>query len=433
MAALQASVEKMAGLERKVTLEIPKQEIDAQVQIRLNDLSHKVKIDGFRPGKVPLRVIKQRYGKGVRQEVMGELMRSNLSDIIKEQNLKLASQAEIDSIEDSEATEAVKVIAKFEIFPEIQLKDLKGVSIEVLTARVSTADVEKVIQKLIKKDAQWIETDREAQNGDKLTIDFEGSIDGELFEGGAAKAFEVELGAGGFIPGFEEGLVGVRKDTEVDLNVVFPEDYMKQEMAGKPAKFKVKVHKITEPLLPELDDVFAKRFNIHEGGVEALRKEIYASLKKGFQHQLDEGNKEVVLNKLFELNLIEVPQVFIAQEVKQLQGDTKESEAGLADHGKLDEAVRAKAKKRVTLGLLVSEYIKVHGIEVDKELVSKKIKDIAGSYEQPEQMESALRANKQRIDQIESFVLEEQVVAHLLEQADRVEKKMDYESLPAGG
>lgn len=432
MVATQVSVEITTGLERKLTLEIPAQEIEQAVASRLVELGRKVKLAGFRPGKVPLRVVKQRFGTGVRQEVMGELMRSTLTDAIKQEQLRPAGPPNIESIDDTESKENITFVARFEVFPDIVVKDLTDVSIEHLVGQVAFTDVEKAIVRLRKRHAEWIEIDRKAQEGDRLTIDFEGKIDDALFEGGSAQDFTLELGEGGFIPGFEAGLIGHGPGDEVDLALTFPKDYHQQNIAGKLVNFHVKIHKVSEPILPELDDAFAKRFDIGQGGVEAFRKEIYTDLTRGLQHQLDRKNKEVILDKFAELNLIDVPQVLIAHEAQRMRAEEQkraEQSQGANVSLTADDVLMTRAEKRVTLGLIVAEYVKKHDIKVDAEDIQKKIEEIAGGYSKPEEVKKLLSSDKERMEQIEASVLEDQVIAHLMAQANVVEKKVSYASI----
>ena len=434
MVATQISVEVTTGLERKLTLEISTQAVEDAVAGRLAKLGHTMKLAGFRPGKVPLRVVKQRFGKGVRQEVMGELMQSTLTDAIKQEHLRLAGPPSIESI-DTEGQEVITFVAKFEVFPDIVVKDLTAVSIEKSMAQIAVTDVDKVIERLRRKNSEWIEIDRKAQNGDQLLIDFEGKIDGALFEGGAAVDFVLELGSGGLIPGFETGLIGRGQGDEVELALTFPKDYQQQYIAGKLVNFQVKIHKVSEPILPELDDAFAKRFGIDQGGVAALHKEIYTDLSKGLQRQLDIKNKEIILNKLSELNPIDVPQVLIMHEMQRMREEeqkrVKQSQGANAPTS--DDVLMEHAEKRVRLGLVIAEYVKQHEIKVDAEHVEKKIKEIAGAYRRPQEIESMLRGNRERMAQIEASIMEDHVIAHLLTQADVVEKTVSYASVNEPG
>lgn len=430
---MQVSVETISGLERKLTVEIPAEQIDSEVGKRLQDLAKKVKLDGFRPGKVPMNVVKQRFGSGVRQEVINDVMRNTLYDAIQEKELNPAGMPHIQEVKAPEG-EKLEYTATFEIFPEVTINELEGCDLEVIKAEVSDTDFDNMLDQLRKQHATWDEVDRASEDGDKLNIDFEGYRDDEKFEGGSAQGFELSLGSKTMIPGFEDGLVGKKSGEEVTLNLTFPENYGQKELAGKEAKFIVKVNKVLSSTLPELNDELTKKFNV-EGGVDTFKKEVRANMDRELEMQVKSKNKEAVFNLMIEKNPVELPKALVDSEIQRMQQEmiSRISGGKEMDMSKMPELPRdlfeEQAKRRVQLGLLVSEYVKQHEIKVDAGRVDELLERLSSAYEKPEEMVQWYRSNKDKMAELESSVLEDQVVEKLQDKAKIIEKTMDYDAV----
>jgi len=425
------SLENSSELDRKIKVSIPADEVDKKTLVELEKLKNKVKIDGFRVGKIPFSVIKQRFGETTRQKVISELVGPNYYEIVKSQNLRPAGMPHID-IEPSNFGEAVVYNAAFEVFPEIEVKELNGVKIEKIFSEVTDNEIDNTILKMRKQHASWVEVDRAAQDGDQLVIDFSGEIDGNFFAGGTAKDYRFELGAGNMLQDFENGLRGVKPNSEVTFVVNFPEDYSDRSVAGKRANFTVKIHKVLEAQLAELNDEFFKKFGITENGEEALRTKISKNLDGNLKNKIHMYFKKQVLDKLLEANSITVPKVMIENEARSLQNQakqwfsyyTKTPLEKVADMPLGD--FEDEAKRRVKLGLLLAEIVKKYDLKVDSGKVQKKIEFIASTYENPEQIVKWYNKDKKRLVEVESVVLEDLALEKLQEQLTIIPKNMSY-------
>jgi trigger factor len=431
---MQVSVETTKGLERKVKVQVPAEQFEGEVNSRLKDLANKVKLDGFRPGKVPFHVVKQRYTPSVEAEVMHDLMQKTLFEALQENKLNPAGQPFVEP-EKYEAGKDFNYTATLEVYPEITPVELEKDEVEQVNAQVNDSDLEEMLDKLREQHKTWNEVQRKTQKGDKISLDFKGFVNDEEFEGGEAKDFELELGSGSMIPGFEDGLLDVECGKEFDLNVTFPEDYGQQDLAGKPAVFKCTVNKVMEGVLPELDDEFAEKFNVKEGGIEALRAEIRQNMERELERQVKSVNKEKLFDKLLEKNTFEVPNALIDREIQHLKEEMYQRVFGnqKVDKSKLPELPREmfeeQARRRVHLGLLIAEYVSKHELKPNEERVVETIEKLAESYERPEELKQWYMTNDQRKAEIEAIVLEEQVADKIKDDATIVEKDMDYQSI----
>jgi len=431
---MPSNVEKLSTLECQLNVTVPAEEVSQAYKKRLDKIASTAKIDGFRPGKVPTHVIEQRFGKGVAAEVANDLLQESFETAIEEHKLRVAGMPNIDAPELDKSKEFA-YSAKFEVYPEIELKQLDGQNVEQIDAQITDADLDKMIDNIRRQHATWEDVERESKDGDRLVFDFEGFMDDKPFDGGSAKDFELELGSKQMIPGFEEGLVGAKAGQELDLTVTFPEDYAVKDLAGKPAVFKIKVHKVQAAALPELDDAFAEKVGVKEKGVEGLKEEVRKNMQAELKRILTNKNKEFVLDKLVEVNEVEVPNSLIDIEVEHLQKMTLQQMAaqqGMKELPKIDmpkEPYIDQAKKRVILGLLLAEAIKLHDIKADADLVRSRVEEIAAAYSQSEEIVNWYYQNKQLMSEIEAAVLEEQVVAKLVEQAKVDQKSESYDDL----
>ena len=430
---MQVTVEKTSALERKLVVEIPEEDINTQVTTRLKDLTKKVKVDGFRPGKIPFTVMKQRFGAQVREEVVGEVLRQSYSEALTEQELRPAGEPVIDPIE-SKKGEGLKYTAAFEVFPEVELGPIEELTIEQATCEINDADVDQMVETLRKQHKTYAEVERGGQDGDQLTIDFVGRIDGETFQGGEAEGFELELGAGLMIDGFEEGLMGKSAGDEVDLSLSFPENYQNAELAGKPVEFAIKVQKVAEAALPELDAEFFKNFGVEEGGEDAFRKEIRENMDRERERALKQKLSRDALDQLHDANTLDLPKSLVENEVQRMRQQTVQnmmqrgmdpSQLGLDDNDALTEA----ASKRVKLGLLMAEMVKQAEIKPDPAKVRETIEGMAASYEDSAAVMKWYYDDPQRLQEIEAMCLEEEAVNWMVERAQTQEVQISFDDL----
>ena len=425
---MQVSLETTSMIERKLTITIPVTGIDTEVNRRLQDLSRRVRLDGFRPGKVPMKVVKRRYGAGARQEVLGEMMQSSFFEAIQEQKLNPAGAPSVEAQSDNE--DGFTFVATFEVYPEITLNGFDGIVVERPVAEVQGADIDEMIETLRKQSVEHVDVERAAAIGDTITLDYAGSKDGEAFDGGSAENTTLELGSGRMIPGFEDGLVGVSAGEEKVLSLTFPEDYHAKELAGQAVEFACKVHKVTEPKLPEMNDDFFARFGVEEGGEEGFRTEVARNMERELRQAIKNKVKNQALDGLLQSNDIEVPSALIDQEVDRMREQAVQQFGGPKgfDPKQLPaELFATSAKKRVALGLLINEVIKQRELKVDDERVRAMIEEMASAYQQPQQVIDWYYSNDEQLSQLKYVVLEEQVVDTILEAAQVADKPCSYQ------
>ena len=429
---MQVSVETTNGLERKLTVQIPAERIESEVASRLKNLAGRVKIDGFRPGKVPLSVVKKKYDGQVRQEVVGEILQSTFQEAITQENLRPAGGPQIDNI-DSTPGKGLEYCATFEVYPEIELNDLGKVSFEKLVASVEDKDVDQMFERLQNQRASWKSAERAAQEKDQVVIDFEGSVDGKLFDGGKGSKVELVLGSKTMIEGFEDQLLKAGAGEHRTLNVKFPDEYHNKDLAGKDAVFEVDVISISAPVLPEVNDEFAKSFGVE--GLETFRDEVRKTMEKELDQAIKAKVKTAVMDTLLEANKLDIPGALIEDEITRLQEQTQEQmkEAGTQAAGTNTDLPRLffeeQAKKRVGLSLLIAAFAKSNALQIDEEKVRSTIENMASSYEQPDQVIMAYNQNPSLMESVRGLVMEEQVVDSLLEQMDVTEKSTTFDAV----
>jgi trigger factor len=429
---MQVSVETTSALERRMTITVPAARVDSEVNDRINKTARTVRMDGFRPGKVPLAVVKKRFGASIRQEALGDLIRDCFYEAVTQEKLNPAGFPTIESVKD-EGEADIAFVASFEIFPEVKLASLAGVKVERPVASVSDADVEKMIDTLRRQRATWTDSMEAAKDGDRLDLDFDGSVDGEAFEGGAAQGFSLVIGSKRMIPGFEDQLVGAKAGEERSLNVTFPADYQAENLQGKAAVFKVKVNKVQAPVLPEVNAEFIKAFGIASGDLEKFRVDVRKNMERELKQAIKNKTKSQALDGLLSVNTLDVPKAMIANEIgrqrenmlRQFGGNAKNVNPSMLP----DELFAEQAKRQVTLGLLISEIIKSADLKVDGARVKALIEEIAESYETPVEVVNWYYGNKEQLQQVEAVVLEDQVVDHILSQAEVSDKPTAYEDV----
>ncbi len=432
---MQVSVETLNGLERKIMVSVPSEKVEEEVAQRLRNLTPKVKIHGFRAGKVPHHVVKQRYSDSVRQEVARDMIQPTLFEALKKENLMPAGAPEIESLT-VEPGKDLQYTAAFEVYPVVNANELdENQEIEVVRAEVTDADLNDMLDTLRAQNKDWQEASRAVASGDKILINFEGFLDGKAFEGGSAEGYELIIGSGSMIPGFEDGLIGAEKDKETEVKVNFPADYGHKDLAGKEAMFKITVTKVLEGVLPELDAKFAEKFNIKEGGVDALKKDIKDNMVRELERRVSSLNRGVVFDKLLEKNTFDLPAALVDQEIEHLKHEMYHQIFGHnhSDDEKIPDFPRVlfeeKARHRVQLGLLFAEYVKKHEIIADKERVDAMIENMATAYEDPEELRSWYQDSQERRAEIEALVMEEIVSEKILERAKQIEKTMTYDQV----
>jgi trigger factor len=426
---MQVSVETTSQIERRVTFQVPAAEVDEAVEARLKDTAKNIRLNGFRKGRVPMSVVRQRYGRGVRDEVVGELMRERYVRAITEQNLNPAGFPSIEPKVD-EAGKDLEFVASLEVYPEIELAPIEGTEVERPVVEVTDADLEEMIETLRKQNAAWEEVERAAEEGDQVKIDFQGFLGDEPFEGGSAEGHELVLGSGNFIPGFEEQLIGATAGEEKEIKVTFPEDYQAEHLAGQEATFKVKVHAVKGQSLPEVDEEFIKRFGVEDGDVEKFRAEVKKNMAREAKQAVDNRVKQQVLEALKKANDVPVPQSLVQQETDALKRQAAQ-QFGLGEDFDVsqlpNELFSEQAKGRVQVGLLLAEVIKANELAASDEEIRAKVEELAEQYQEPQQVVDYYMGNDQLKTQVKSAILEEKAVDKLLEQATVKDVEMSYQ------
>lgn len=429
---MQVSIETTTGLERRMTVTVPAARVDSEVNERINKTARTVRMDGFRPGKVPLAVVKKRFGASIRQEAVGELIRDAFYEAVTQEKLNPAGFPNIESVKD-EANDDLAFVASFEVYPEIKLASLASVKVERPVAEVGDADVDKMIDNLRRQRATWTDTAEAAKDADRLDIDFDGSVDGEAFDGGSAKGFSLVLGSKRMIPGFEDQLVGAKAGEERSLNVTFPADYQAEALKGKAAVFKVRVNKVQTPVLPAVDDAFIKAFGVSEGGIEKFRADVRKNMDRELKQAIKNKTKGQALDGLLAAHNVDVPKALVTNEIGRLRQNMLQQFGGNAKNVNPDmlpdELFTEQAKRSVTLGLLIGEIIRTADLKVDGARVKALIDEIAESYETPAEVVNWYYGNREQLQQVEAVVLEDQVVDHILGQAQVSDKASAYEDV----
>lgn len=429
---MQVSVETTQGLERRLTITVPADKVDTEIKNRLRDLAKTQRIDGFRPGKVPVSVIRKRYGQAVRQEVSSELMQRNYVDALVGEKINPAGSPQIEQRTNEEGKD-LEFVATIEVYPVVELKDLSELTIEKPVVAVEDADLDNMLETLRKQHATWKDVKRKSKKSDKVTMDFVGTIDGVEFEGGKADAFELELGKGQMIPGFEDGIIGGKKGEEVTVEVTFPEDYHAEDLKGKPAQFAVSITNVEQQVLPEIDDEFSKLFGVEEGGVEALKTEVRKNMERELGQAVKNKVKEQIIKGILAMHELDLPKSMIDQEVEGLRQQAMQRFAGQADPANMPELpadlFEEQAKDRVKVGLLLGEVIKTNEMKVEDERVTALVENMASAYENPAEVVQYYMSNNELLQQMRNVALEEQAIEMLVENAAVTEKPTQFDEL----
>ncbi|MCP4996207.1 MAG: trigger factor [Gammaproteobacteria bacterium] len=416
---MQVSIESSEGLERLIKVELPADRVNQAIEKRLKEIARTTKLDGFRPGKVPLTVVRKRFSDQVRYEVFGDLVQSSYPEALMQEKLEPAGDPAVTPV-DAADEGGMSYTAKFEVMPVIKLGDLSGQAITRPVADVTDEDLDQMIEKLRTQRITWNTVDREAKNEDQVTVNFKGLIDGEAFDGGSADGIPLVLGSGSMIEGFEAGLEGSKAGDKRTLELKFPDDYRVENLAGKDATFEVEIGQVAESELPEVDEEFAKAFGVTEGGVDAFMAEIRGNMARELEEKIRGVLKEQTMDALLAATPIDVPQALVKQEAEALQKQTKENMAQQGHQSSLDLPVdlfEEQAKKRVALGLIISEVVKENKIEVDDERVRAKVEQFAQTYERPQEVIDYYYGNNANLAGVQNVVLEDQVVDWVLDNA----------------
>ncbi len=410
-----------------MTIGVPAERIETEVNKRLQQTASRAKVAGFRPGKVPMSVIRQRYESAARQEALGDLIQSTFYEAIVEQKLNPAGAPAVEP-KVFEKGKDLEYVATFEIFPEFQVASFDNVEIERLQADVADSDVDNMLDILRKQNTSFENVDRAAENGDQLNIDFVGKLDGEAFAGGSAKGTALVLGSGRMIPGFEDALVGVKAGEERVITPTFPADYQNLDLAGKTAEFTVTVNSVAAPKLPELNDAFFALFGIKEGGLEGFRTEVRKNMERELRQAIKSKVKNQVMEALLASNPVEVPKALVSNEIDRLRAQAVQQFGSNIKADQLPaELFEEQAKRRVLLGLVVAEVVKQFELKPDEARVREMIQEMASAYQEPEQVVSWYYKNDQQLGEVRSVVLEEQVVDTVLQKAKVTDKQVSYE------
>lgn len=431
---MSVTVETLENLERKVVLSLPWSEINAETDKKLKQTQRRAKIDGFRPGKAPLKMIAQMYGASAQNDVINELVQRRFYDVAVAQELKVAGFPRFEGVEEQDDKESFKVAAIFEVFPEVVIGDLSAQEVEKVTASVGDAEVDQTVEILRKQRTRFNHVEREARNGDRVIIDFEGKIDGEPFVGGASKNYAFVLGASQMLPEFEAGVVGMKAGESKDVTVNFPEDYHGKDVAGKTAVFTITLNNVSEATLPEVDADFAKALGIADGDVAKMREEVQKNVSREVERRVNEQTKESVMNALLKAVELKAPVALVNEEAARLANEMKQNfvNQGMADAANLDlplDMFKEQAERRVSLGLILAKLVDENKLEPTEEQIKAVVANFAESYEDPQEVIDWYYAEPSRLQAPTSLAIESNVVDFVLGKAKVNEKALSFDEV----
>jgi trigger factor len=426
---MQVSVESIGKLERRMQVQVPAERVSKEIAARLQTISRTARLNGFRPGKAPLKVIRQQFGSQVHREVIGELLQSSYAEAVTQKQLAPAGSPRIEPQSMDEGQD-LKYVATFEVFPEVVLQPLESLEVDRVTAQVSESDIDAMIERLRKQQMKYVAAARPAAGGDKVTIDFEGAIDGVPFAGGKGENIAIVLSEGRMLPDLEQGLVGAAPGEKRNVTVNFPADYRATELAGKSAIFATEIKTVEEPVLPEVDEEFCKSFGVTEGGLAKLREDVAANMRRELEQAIRNRNKAAVMEKLYAANPTDVPNVLLEGQIRDMQVEAMRR-AGAKDASQApprDPFVEP-ARRRVALGLLLNDVIRRENLVVDRARVNERLDEMVAAYGDAPAMKRAYMQNAEAMRQVESLALEDQAVDWILEHAKVHEVKSNFKEL----
>ena len=431
---MSVTVETLENLERKVIVSLAWADINAETDKRLKQTQRRVKIDGFRPGKAPLKMVASMYGASAQNEVINELVQRAFYDIAVSENLKVAGFPRFEGVEEQDDKDSLKIAAIFEVFPEVSIGDLSASEIEKVTSEVGDAEVEKTVEILRKQRTRFNHVDRAAQNSDRVIIDFEGKIDGEPFAGGSSKNYAFVLGSGQMLPEFEAGIAGMKAGESKDVEVNFPEDYHGKDVAGKTAVFTITLNNVSEATLPEVDAEFAKALGIADGDVAKMREEVKKNVAREVERRTQEQTKESVMDALLKAVELQVPNALVNDEAARLAEEMKQNfvNQGMANAGQVNlpaDMFKEQAHHRVALGLILAKLVEENKLEPTEEQIKAVVANFAESYEDPQEVIDWYYADASRLQGPTSLAVESNVVNFVLGKAKVTEKTLSFDEV----
>ncbi|MDG1986999.1 MAG: trigger factor [Halieaceae bacterium] len=420
---MQVDVETTSSLERRLTIGVPADRVENEILARLQKASKTVRLSGFRPGKIPMKVMKQRFGSSVRQEVLGEVMNQSFQEAVIQENLRPAGSPSIEP-KNLESGRDLEYVATFEVIPEITIKDIDTFDLEKPVTNITDEDVDQIIEVFRKQHGIWNATSRPASNGDRLNIDYKGTIDGDDFEGGSRDSFDIEIGSESMIPGFENGLIGCSAKEEITLSLRFPDDYHQKDLQARDVTFAVVVNDVKELEPATVDEKLFTAYGLKDGDEEAFRKEISGNMERESKAAIKARVKQQVMDMVIDkYDVLEIPSALINQEIQAQRSRMFQNIGGQLDQNinlneiLPDQMFSEMAEKRVKLALILNEYIQDFKLAADGQIVRETIEELASTYEQPEDVVNWYYSNQEQLASIESQVVEDQLVDRFLEKA----------------
>ncbi len=427
---MQVSVEKTSELSRKMTVSVPEELVQERMEARFKSLAREVRLDGFRPGKVPVSVVRKKFGDRVRGEVSGDLIQNTYFEALKQENLVPAGHP---YIQPSENAEGLEYVAEFEVYPEISLDGIDGLEVVRDQAVVEESDLDRMVRRLQEQKKGWSEVERASAENDRVTIHFSGESDGENFTDGKVEDYPVVIGGKQMIPGFEDALTGLLAGASKTFEVTFPEQYGNEKLAGKSARFEVEVVKVEEPMLPEVDADFIKSYGIEDGELESFRADVRTNMERELEQALKGRLKNAVMDALYENIAVTTPSALVDQEIQQLmkpyQENAKRQQMKLEDMNLPKDMFEDQAKRRVALGLILGEIIQKNDIKVDDEKVREAVESMANSYEKPEDVVNWYYADESRLNEVRQMVLEDQAVEWIVSKAKVSDETVPFDAV----
>lgn len=430
---MQVSVEKTSELSRKMTVSVPEETIKEKMDARIKSLAREVRLDGFRPGKVPLQVVKKMYGGRVRDEITGDLIQSSYIEAIQAEKLRPAGPPQILPAQNQAESDGFQYIADFEVYPEVVLDGLAQMQVSRANGQVQAADIDNMIESLRQQKKEWADVERAGATDDQITFHFSGVCEEENFTNGKVEDYQLVLGSGQMIPGFEDELLGLQAGATKTFDSTFPEEYGNDKLAGKTAQFDIEVVAVKEPVLPEVDAEFMKAFGVEDGNLEDFRQEVQRNLENELEQAISRRNKDRVMDELYAKIELPIPAVLIDQEIEHLKepykADAKRQNRKLEDLDLPAEMFEQQAKRRVALGLILAEIVQKNELKVDDERVRTTLENMAKSYDSPDDVVKWYYEDKTRLNEVEQMVLEDQAVDWILGQVTVTGETLSFDEL----